>query len=348
MTAVWRATPVPGLSGFAVEWVSQDDYVLSQGAQLYRTRALAPPFAEAGRAPLAPHLRVATRFDPLRRALRLLYYNVLPTGDRRLFATFNQSMALITPEQTTPVTGLERPFRVLRNGCAATGDGSVWFGEYIVSRELTPLRIYRLPAGSAHAELVHVFPAGFARHVHGLYVDPFDSCLWCLTGDHREHARILRSTDGFETLETIGAGGESWRAVSVQFRRDAIYYATDAQARPNWIYRIDRASGERTEVARLDGPVYYSHRVGDDLFFAVTAELRSNDQGRRATLWHLDPGDRCTSVASFEKDRWPVSQFLPGTLGFPGGPGDGQAFYFSGVALAGIARTTFRCAPDPG
>jgi hypothetical protein len=213
----------------------------------------------------------------------------------------------------------------LRSACALTDNGSIWFGEYIIVCEAAPLRIYRLPPGSERAEVVHVFPPDFARHIHGVYLDPFDSSLWCLTGDAGSHSHILRSTDGFETSTTIGSGDQTWRAVSVQFRADAIYYATDAWDRQNWIYRIDRASGERTEVAPLDGPVYYSHRVGDDLFFAVAAEGQQPHLSPRATLWHLDSADGCSKVASFDKDVWPVAQFQPGTISFPRGPGEGAA-----------------------
>jgi hypothetical protein len=335
---------MPGLSGFIVEWGGPNDYILSRRDVLYESRELKPPFFEFGRMPLAPHLRVAARFDLARRALRLSYYNVVRSGPGRVFATFDRSIMLITPGRTKPVEGLERPFRVLRNGCAVTEDGAVWFGEYVVARELTPLHIYRLAPMSERAEIAHVFPAGFARHIHGVYTDPFDGSLWCLTGDFHEHAKILRSSNGWEAFAEIGSGDESWRAVSVQFRRDAIYYATDAQGRGNWIYRIDRRTGARTQVASLDGPVYYSHRVGDDLFFAVTAE----QQGRSVTLWHLDRDDRCVSIASFAKDGLSVNHFLPGTLSFPGGSGDPSGFYFSGVALSGINGMTFRCAPDPG
>jgi hypothetical protein len=347
--STWRAVPVPELAGLTVEWAEPSDYILSRREILFHAPSLETPLeaplVELGRVPLTSHLRLGSRLEPVRRALRLDYYNVVRTGGERLFVTFNRSVALITPEGTRSITGLERPFRVLRGGCAVAPDGSVFFGEYVTANEFTPLRIYRLEPGSERAEIVHCFPRRFAWHIHGIHLDPFDQSIWCLTGDHGEHAKILRSPDGLPPFTAIGTGDETWRVVSVQFREDAVYYASDAQHRQNWIYRIDRATGERTEVAPLDGPVYYSHRVGDDLFFAVTAEARSNGHRQRATLWHLDPDDNCTEVISFPKDRWPTHQFLPGTLSFPGGSGDGTGFYFSGVALSQVHRATFHCSP---
>src|SRR5579863_6057188 len=344
MTVSWRAAPIPELSGFTVEWAAPGDYILSRRHVLYQAHTLEPPFVELGQVPMASHLRAAVRLDPVRRALRLMFYNVVRVAPDRVFATFDSSVMLVTLEQNKPVAGLERTFRVLRGGCAVTADGSVWFGEYVIERGFAPLRIYRLAPMSERAEIVHVFPEGFARHIHGLYTDPFDGSLWCLTGDANEHAKILRSSDGSESFATVGAGDQSWRAVSIQFRRDAIYYGTDAHRSPNGIYRIDRRTGERTQVAALDGPVYYSHPVGEDLFFGVTAE----QPGTSARLWHLDGDDRCVLLASFAKDKLPVREFLPGTLSFPSGPSDSRACYFSGVALSGIRHTSFRCVPEPG
>jgi hypothetical protein len=341
----WRAEQVVELAGHTVEWAEPADYILSRRETLYQGREPKAPFNEYGRMPLSPSLRIGSRVELVRRALRLDYYNVLRIGDEQLFVTFNRSVALVTPEGTRPVTGLVRPFRVLRGGCAVAGDGSVLFGEYVIMRDPGPLRIYRLEPGSGRAEIVHLFPAKFARHIHAICVDPFDESIWCLTGDHMEQAKVLRSADGLEPFTTIGTGNESWRAVSIQFRSDAVYYASDSQVRQNWIYRIDRTSGERTEVAPVDGPVYYSHRVGDDLFFAVTAERGARRQGSRASLWHLDRDDRCGLIASFAKDRWWVDHFLPGTLSFPRGSGEGDSFFFSGVALAEAHRATFRCSP---
>jgi hypothetical protein len=342
---LWQVVPVPALAGYTVEWSGPGDYILSRRESLYATGQPVPPFGEVARFPLPPRLRLGSRLDFVRRALRLSYYNVLRLPGQRLFVTFNRSAAVVAKDRLRFVAGLERPFRVLRNGCAVGPDGSVWFGEYLIEPEDSALRIYRLPPGSEQAEAVHVFPAGYARHIHGIYADPLDRSLWCLTGDHHDQAKIMRSPDGVEPFTIVGSGDESWRAVSMLFRADAVYYATDAQHRQNWIYRVDRETGARTEVAPIDGPVYYSHQVGDDLFFAVTAELSPIQETRSATLWHLDASDHCTPLATFTKDRWPVAQFLPGTLSFPRGPGNGDGFYFSAVALAGVGRTTFRCEP---
>ena len=121
---------------------------------------------------------------------------------------------------------------------------------------------------------------------------------------------MLRTRDGFESVEVVGEGDESWRCVSVVFTERAIYYATDSEFQRNRIYRLDRISGERREIGEIDGPVYVGKAVGPDVFFCVTAELCPSQIGRSATLWHVDEKDalrpvlrsrrtRCTSPTSW-------------------------------------------------
>jgi hypothetical protein len=43
-----------------------------------------------------------------------------------------------------------------------------------------------------------------------------DRCI-VLTGDAGSECRIMRTEDGFASVETVGEGDETWRAVSVLF-----------------------------------------------------------------------------------------------------------------------------------
>jgi len=152
-----------------------------------------------------------------------------------------------------------------------------------------------------------------------------------LTGDHGDEAKIIRTKDNFETIETVGSGDETWRAVSFLFTEDAVVYAMDAEFQTNKVFRLNRATGTRTELGAVNGPVYYSHHCGNDLFFAVTAELSPSQVDRKATLWHLD-GDSLKPILSFEKDWFPIL-FMPGTLHMPDGPGWPDRFTIHGVGL---------------
>jgi hypothetical protein len=199
---------------------------------------------------------------PAQRALRFMYWNVLPLADGSIFLTFGKNIGLYRDGKIRVLAGLERPCRILRRGAALAADGNVYFGEYLLNRERGPMRVYRYTPGADRVEIVHVFPAGSVRHIHGVFDDPYDGSLWVLSGDVGDECRFMRTTDAFRTIEVIGSGDETWRSVSMLFAPDAIYYAMDAEFTQNYLYRIDRKTHERTRLAAVNGPVYSVARVG--------------------------------------------------------------------------------------
>jgi hypothetical protein len=345
----WRIEEASSLCGYTVEWAEPGYFLLSRRNAIYESSDLKPPFRRLAGFPAPLWKRAASRARLVQRLLRFTYYNVLKLADGSLFVAFAREMAVLHNGRFTPLHGLKRPCRILRGGAALHNDGRVYFGEYILNkRRDCEIHLYRYTPGNAAIEHVRTFPVGFTRHVHGVYHDPHSKSLWLCAGDVRHECRVLCSADGFASFGTVGEGDESWRSVGLQFTPDAVYYASDAEFEQNRIFRIDRATGRREAIAEIDGPVYYSSAVGSDLFFAVSAELCPSQQGRSASLWHVDPGGTCRRVAAFEKDRWSVRFFLRGALHFPRGPGLADELLFSGIALRGADNRTFRLRRPPG
>ena len=345
LSSLYRVREVSSLRGFAIEWLSPERVLLSKRNILYESEGIGRSSMRRVGAisqPLWKSLVIRRRL--VQRALRQMFYNVLPLADGSIFVTYAKEVGVFRDGTYRRLKGLVRPCRVLRGAVAE--DGQVFFGEYLDNAERGPVRIYRYLPGDRDVSVVYTFSPGAIRHVHGIYRDPVDRRLWCLTGDMGHEARILVTDDDFETLTTIGSGDESWRAVSVLFTRDAIWYATDAEFTQNKVFRIDRATRQRSEIGAVDGPVYYSVKWRENLFFAVTAELCPSQDGKSATLWTVNEG-ALERVVSFDKDRWPV-KLLPGTLHFPLGPGVEDGLYFQGVALENADARCFCVELDTG
>ena len=338
----WRLESDKSLSGYALEWSEPGHFILSKANSLFHSTSLKPPFMRLGQFPAAWWRKGASHFRAAQRLLRFMFYNVvrLPNGD--LFTTFDKHVGLFADGEFRSLPGLARPCRVLRAACAQNQKGEVFFGEYFSNQGRGPMHIYRLAPEGEKLELAYTFPAGSIRHIHGIYFDIFSGCLWCVTGDREGECRILRTSDGFNNIETVGEGDESWRCVSLLFTKESVYYASDAEFNQNHIYSLDRRTGERKIVAEIDGPVYYSQKVGDDLFFAVTAELCPSQTEPSASVWNVAKDGTCSRVASFRKDFLPVSYFMPGTLHFPLGPGASDGLVFQAVGLKGMDGETFR------
>ncbi len=342
----WKIEPAPALDGHTVEWLEPGRVLLSRRNRIYRASA---PTAQRGlvaEIPAPAWKRASARIRLGQRLLRFMVYNLLPLPDGTIFVTFAKEVGLIADGRYRALPGMRRPCRVLRRGCAPTPDGGVVWGEYVGNEERGAITIYRYRAGAGAAEALYEFDPGQIRHVHGVYRDPYTDALWCVAGDLPGECRILRTDDGFRTLETVGEGDETWRAVSLLFTADSLYYASDAEKRDNHVYRIDRASGARTTLAKVDGPVYYTHAIDGHLLFATTAELCPSQTEPVASIWHLTPPGALTRLVSFEKDLGQrhllAKLFMFGTLHFPRGPGLEGETYVTGVALREADDRTFR------
>jgi hypothetical protein len=127
----------------------------------------------------------------------------------------------------------------------------------------------------------------------------------------------LRSSDGFKTTETVGQGDETWRAVSILFDENSFFYGMDAEFRANHIYQVSRATLERKSLGEVSGTVFFSKRIGEDLFFTTTAENAPSQTENVAAIWNVNGQGNCEQIIKFEKDFWHPTLFQFGTIHFP-------------------------------
>ena len=335
---VWKIQELPQLKGYTVESAEPGKYYLSRRARIFSSETLTPPFKFVSEIDAPSWKKLASNFRLAQRLLRFMVTNVVDL-DNEIFVTFDKTVGVIKDGKFLALDGLDRPCRVLRFGCAVDQNGDVFFGEYLANAEKGQMRIYRYKAGSKAVEVAYTFPAGAIRHVHGIYFDEFTNSLFCLTGDADSECRILRSFDGFQSVETVGEGDESWRAVSALFDAQNFYYGTDAEYKSNELFSVDRSDLARVTIAKVNGTVFYSKRLGSDLFFATTAENAPSQDENVASLWHVDEARKCDKLISFPKDLWHPALFMFGTIHFPYKNAFTDQLFFSLVGVKGDNRT---------
>jgi hypothetical protein len=256
-----------------------------------------------------------------------------------LFVTFDKSVGIVRGGKYQELKGLERPCRVLRFGCATDKNGDVFFGEYLPNTERREMRIYRYTPGADALEIAYTFPKNSIRHIHGIYSDEFSDSLVCLTGDDEKECCFWQSFDGFKTTNVLGEGDETWRAVSVLFNEKSFFYGMDAEYRTNHIYRVERENLERKSLGEVSGTVFYSKKIGEDLFFTTTAENAPSQKENVAALWNVDENGNLRELISFKKDRWHPSLFMFGTIHFPYVNNLDNELYFQLVGVEEDNRT---------
>ena len=314
---IWTVEPIPELNGYTVEWAEDGNYFLSRRNILYRSPDLKPPFEKVATINAPGWKGIVSGIRLAQRLLRFMVTNVIPLNNGDIFVTFDKSVGVVRDGGFRHLEGLARPCRVLRSACAMDGNGAIYFGEYLANDERAPMRIYKYKPGTNELEVPYFFPANSIKHIHGIYFDRFTNSLICLTGDNESECRMLKTGDGFQTVEPIGEGDETWRAVSILFGKDAMFYGMDAEFRSNHIYRLDRQTGQRMSLGEVNGTVFYSKRLADDLFFATTAENAPSQTENAAVIWNVSPDGQLIEVAKFHKDRWHGTLFMFGTVHFP-------------------------------
>jgi hypothetical protein len=302
----------------ACEYIGPEGVYWSKGPNLYRSDAVDCPLTKHAVLPLSLRNKVLSATRLGRRAARLTFYNVLPMNDGSLFYSFGKEIGFIKDGIAKQIKGRGRNSRILRGGCARLPDGSVVFGEYMDNAGRDVVNVFRVTAGCECVETVYSFAASEIRHVHAISWDAISQKAILTAGDIDNECRIVAFDPGFNTHEILGIGDENWRAVSLQFAQDAIYFGTDAQYRTNHLYRLDRASNTLKVLQEVNGPVFYSASVPNGFVFCTTAELCPSQTSPEAILYFIDKETETVSIlARFAKDKMSEKYFQLGIINMP-------------------------------
>ncbi len=181
-----------------------------------------------------------------------------------------------------------------------------------------PGAIISLRPGETEFLRAYTFPKGSIRHVHNIVHDPWENCLWVLTGDYGNECRILRASCDFSRVDTVLQGNQQARAVALVPTEDGLYFSSDTPLEANFIYRLDRI-GTLSQLAPISSSSIYGCRVGDRVFFSTMVEPSevNRDQDVRIYAGNLSKGWQ--PLLSWRKDRWPMSLFQYGNASLPDG-----------------------------
>jgi len=335
----FEITEISELRGFTVEWAEAGNFYLSRRNTIFHSKDLKPPFRKIAAIDAPTWKQAASSFRLAQRLLRFQVTNILPLDNGELFVTFDKTVGVVRGNEYVHLEGLIRPCRVLRSACAVDDKGQIFFGEYLPNEERGVMRIYKYRCGSDALETVYTFAANTIRHIHGIYFDWFTKSLFCLTGDDEHECQILRTFDEFQSVEMVGRGDESWRAVSLAFTESDLFYGTDAEYRTNHIYQLDRKTNQKISLGEVNGTVFYSKKLGCDLFFTTTAENAPSQTENVAAIWHVSTDGNCRELIKFKKDRWQKNLFQFGAIHLPNFRSLDDDLYFSLVAVENDDRT---------
>ena len=221
------------------------------------------------------------------------------------------------------------------------GEGNLYFGEYFLNgrfgdKEREEVHIYRSTDNGQSWQICYTFPKNTIRHIHGIFYDHYTNRLWVTTGDQDDESMIAYTADGFKTLEILKSGSQRYRAVTLLFYKDYIVYGTDTEHETNYIYSIDRKSGEEQRLAALPGSVLMATQNAEAAVLSTAVEPSKVNSDPYASVWYSKEGLQWHEIYKARKDKYSMRYFQYGRITFPYGAVMENDLIFSGHALEGM------------
>jgi hypothetical protein len=228
----------------------------------------------------------------------------------------------------------------------AIPNGTVFWGEYFDNAARDEVHIYASTDGGATWSVAYTFPKGTIRHVHNIVHDPWQACLWVLTGDYGDECRILRASYDFRQVDIVLRGHQQARAVALVPTENGLYFSSDTPLEKNAIYHLDR-NGELSQLAPLSSSSIYGCRVGHDIFFSTMIEPSAANPDRFVRIFGGRDGANWRPLLAWQKDRWPMRFFQYGNAFLPDGENHTPYLAVTTVAVESEDMVTSLYAVEP-
>lgn len=287
--------------------------------------------------PLGREFFLLSRFRIARRALRLDKSNAVFNHKKNGVVVLYRGRILfydLSLDKITVVGHLKQCRNVLHCGIAVTKDG-IFFGEYGTNNERNSVPVWRSIDDGISWDIVHEFPAGSIRHIHGVYADPYSNSLWVPTGDFLGECYVFEIEDNnFQNIVCHGDGGQRWRPVSMFFDADRIIWVMDSQLETSCLQVFNRDTKNLQEMQAFEGPVWFSKRFVDgSAVIQTTVEIGHGVKSNYSHIHFSEDLINWTEVARYRKDILPLRYFKFGVIAFADGPQTRDDFLIFGEAL---------------
>jgi hypothetical protein len=201
----------------------------------------------------------------------------------------------------------------------AVPGGAVYWGEYFDNPGRDEVHIYGSGDAGATWSIAYTFPKSIIRHVHNIVHDPWEDCLWILTGDYGDECRILRAACDLSRVETVLQGNQQARAVALVPAEDGLYFSSDTPLEGNFINRLDRRR-TLSKLASITSSSISGCRVRDHVYFSTMVEPSAVNRDRHVRIYGGVGGDSSwRPLQAWKKDRWPMALFQYGNAFLPDG-----------------------------
>ena len=332
------------ISDLCVHWYSDGEILASKGYSICVSKDEGVSFQKTLDIPVPLITRILSKVRISSRALRLGVRTLIKLKSGTILAAANKKLFLIQKGKIQPVYCFKKGFSPLRQGWCEDNRGNCYLAEYFLNNDRSSSsEILKSSDGGQTWNVINIIES--IRHIHCVQWDPFSQSIYLGTGDRDNESSIRYSQDGGKSWAILGSGDQIFRAVSLLFTKDYIYWGGDAPTRQNHILRYNRSNKKVEKLVPVNGTVFYSTILKNGtLLFGTTDEGDSEGKNpttdKKAHIWASRDGTHWEDIASWKKDVWPYL-LGSGKVLFAWGEASDFAF-FTTQALAGVDEVFFR------
>jgi hypothetical protein len=218
-----------------------------------------------------------------------------------------------------------RPFAL------CVGNSRIYYGEYWGNPKRKPISVFC--SGDCGLSWEEVFQFSGVRHIHGVFYDSYTGYIWVTTGDEDQESAIWVTVDNFKTVRKVLGGSQDFRAVTLLFTREYVYFGSDTGRKVNHIYRYRKQDALLEQLQRVGSSVFYGFKEGGNLFFSTVCEPSKVNETECLAIWYSENGGQWEPLLKLHKDIWPKKLFQYGYVFFPAGQGRDRELWANAVAL---------------
>jgi len=287
----------------------------------------------------APWRRVTSAHFLSSRLFRDGFHALVQLPDSTLVAVLPKTIAVLPPgashfEATFHIPRGSRPLSL-----ALASNGKIFWGEYFDNPERDAVHIYGSEDGGRSWDIAYTFPPRSIRHIHGIFYDRYEDCLWVLTGDLDQECKFLRASPDFARVDQAFSGTQQTRAVTLLPFPEALYFATDTPFEQNYVLRL-RRDGELERLSSLESSSFFGCAVGRALFFSTLVEPSPINLNSFASLSGSLDGLNFSTLIRWPRDRWPLKFFQYPNIILPAGENNSDMLALTGLAVRGESNVT--------
>lgn len=333
-----RITIEKTIPNMIVHWVDDGEIWASSNYTLLRSKDGAETFQKIIDLEVPFLLRGLGKCRLTTRALRLGIRAMRKLNSGTILIAANRRLFRITNDRIEVTHTFKKGFGPMREGWCEENKGDCYLAEYFLNNKRTDGSVLLKSTDDGRSWVV-VHSVQGVRHIHCVQYDPYSKAVWMATGDRDNESHISFSKDGGKSWSTIGSGDQMFRACSLLFTKDYVYWGGDAPTMQNYINRYNRRNSEIESLKAVQGTVLYSTILENGLMlFGTTDEGNSEGKNptsdRKAHIWASQDGSHWEDIICWGKDSWPYILGYGRVLFAHGGCE--QHLYFTTEALRGV------------